>query len=75
MSVGDQIAAEQLNEIAELLWRYTAVHFENGSKIPFPQHLSLRELIYGVEPIEEVDYDAHIAQNQDPKVRAMLQGG
>ncbi|MBE5440197.1 Uncharacterised protein [Mycobacteroides abscessus subsp. abscessus] len=75
MSVGDQIGTEILNEIAELRWRFTAFHFENGSKIAFPERLSLRELIYGTQPVEEIDYDAHIAQNQDPKVRAMLQGG
>lgn len=76
MSVEAQIGAEMLHEIAEIRWRYTAIHFEHGSTIPFPDHLSLRELIYGVEPVEEIDYDAVIANNHaDQRVRAMLQGG
>ncbi|MEC4840546.1 hypothetical protein R2360_13765 [Mycobacteroides chelonae] len=75
MSIEAQLANEQLNEICELHWRYNAVHFENGSNAPFPERLTLRELIHGREPVEEIDYDAHIANNCDPKVRAMLQGG
>jgi len=75
LSLEAQVGAELLNEVCELHWRYNAVHFENGANVPLPERLSLRELIYGREPVEEIDYDAHIAHNQDPKVRAMLQGG
>lgn len=76
MSIEAQLGAEVLNELSELHWRYNAVHFEGGSKIAFPERLSLRELIYGREPVEEIDYDAHIANTEvDPRVRAMLQGG
>lgn len=35
-TVGDHIAAEQLSELRELLWRYTAIHFKDGNTIPFP---------------------------------------
>ena len=40
-TVGDRMSAEyaaaQLDEMRELVWRYTALHFERGKDVPFPK--------------------------------------
>jgi hypothetical protein len=35
-TLGDHLAAEQLNVQRRLYWRYGAVHFEGGAEQPFP---------------------------------------
>lgn len=37
---GDHLTAELVSDLRELLWRYTAVHFKNGAKAPFPQRIT-----------------------------------
>ncbi|ORA56325.1 hypothetical protein EJ571_01590 [Mycobacteroides franklinii] len=75
MSIEAQIGAELLNEIAELHWRYAAVHFKGRADLPIPERLTLRELIHGVEEVEPVDWEPAIDTLTSPEFRAMLQGG
>ncbi|MDQ2638107.1 MAG: hypothetical protein M3Y83_14660 [Actinomycetota bacterium] len=41
LTLSDHLAAEQLYEARKLGWRYTAMHFEGGTNVPFPEPISL----------------------------------
>ncbi|MCB1287424.1 MAG: hypothetical protein KDB47_06955 [Mycobacterium sp.] len=67
------IAAEQLSDMRELLWRYTAVHFKNGGDMPFPSRVPHP----GETPAEPGPTweTATIEQMVPPEIRALLRGG
>lgn len=70
--VGDHIAAEQLSDIRELLWRYTALHFEGGKNLPFPE----RVVHPGAEPAAPGKTWATVSLDEmiSPEVRDLLKG-
>lgn len=69
--VTDHIAAEQLSELRELVWRYTAIHFENGAKLPFPERVTHP----GEDANEAAETEpAEITDLIAPEVIAMLKG-
>lgn len=73
-TLGDHIAAEQLDVERKLYWRYGAVHFKDGDQLPFPESIPRP----GVEP--EAVYDgptwetATLEDLASPEVIAMLKG-
>lgn len=71
--MGDKIAAEQLFSQRELAWRYTAMHFENGAKVPFPEPIS-----YPGDGNSTEDAGGQTPQTLDelisPEVRKLLRG-
>lgn len=67
-----EYAASQLDDVRELLWRYTAVHFERGKDMPFPRPVPRPWLNESVpEPPKALTLEEAIP----PEVRALLQGG
>lgn len=69
--LGDQIAAHQLLAMQELVWRYTAMHFEHGPDQPFPQLVPYPGS-EGSEP--PPDKPKTLEELVSPEVRALLQG-
>lgn len=71
-TVTDHIAAEHLSDFRELLWRYTAVHFEGGKTIPFPQRITHP----GDEPVEAGPTweTVTIDDMVPPEIRKLLRG-
>lgn len=71
---GDHLAAEQLDVQRRLYWRYGAVHFVDGDKIPFPESIPRP----GVEAPEAYDgptwETATLEDLASPEVIAMLKG-
>jgi hypothetical protein len=70
-TVGDHLGAELLSELRELLWRYTAVHFEGGRDIPFP----VRVTHPGITTETPVSWSTvELDDMVSPQVRALLRG-
>lgn len=70
-TVGDHLAAEQLDVQRRLYWRYGAVHFKDGDKLPFPESISRP----GVEPIDSATtWEEALEDPASPQVVAMLKG-
>lgn len=69
--LGDKIAAHQLLATQELVWRYTAMHFERGADQPFPQLISYPGSEGSEAPQEK---PKTLEELVSPEVRALLQG-
>lgn len=72
-TLGDKIAAEQLDVDRRIEWRYTAVHFEGGTDIPFPEPTDYpgRDATDdAAKTWETVTIDELVS----PEVRALLEG-
>lgn len=68
-TIGDDLNLEVLNELREVNWRYTAMHFEGGSKVPFPERVTRSALLGEPEAAEaEVTLEELIPEH----VRALL---
>ena len=69
--IADHLAAEQLDVDRKLYWRYGAVHFKDGDKIPFPESIARP----GVEPIDSAaTWEEALEDPAPPQVVAMLKG-
>ncbi|OBB00940.1 hypothetical protein A5668_25195, partial [Mycolicibacterium fortuitum] len=69
--VADHLAAEQLDVQRKLYWRYGAVHFKDGDKIPFPETIPRP----GVEPIDSAaTWEEALEDPASPQVVALLKG-
>lgn len=70
---GDELTLEVFNEIRELHWRYTALHFQNGKNLPFPQRIT-RQLLTSPPPVPAETWETvTIDELVSPEVRALLQ--
>lgn len=72
LSPSDELILELINELREINWRYTAIHFVGGKETPFPQRItrqSLEEVPEVVPTWESVTIDELVS----PEVRALLQ--
>lgn len=72
LSPSDELTLELINELREINWRYTAIHFEGGKETPFPQRITrqtLKEVVEVGATWETVTIDELIS----PEVRALLQ--
>lgn len=72
-AVGDKIAAETLNDLRDLLWRYVAVHFKDGVDVPRPEPIDYpgRAATTGAQGWET----ATLEDLMTPEVRALLKEG
>ncbi|MCC9182565.1 hypothetical protein [Mycolicibacterium mageritense] len=77
MTLGDQIAAEQLYEQRKLGWRYTALHYEGGSDLPFPERIVLPGMEDEVSGSDEPTWAdvEDVSDLMSPKVLALMKGG
>lgn len=73
----NHLAAEMLYELRKLGWRYTAIHFERGKLVPFPEPIWRP----GVQPPPKTEYTAEDWSQVDsvedlvpPEVRELLKG-
>ncbi len=74
-ALGDKITAELLYDVRQLLWRYTALHFEGGKDANFPEPIAY--------PGAAMTDQAKVAKNWStvtvdemvsPEVRKLLRG-
>ena len=73
--IGDKIAAENLYSLRELVWRYTALHFQGGKNIPFPERISYPGAATSDQEQAAVSWEtATVDELVSPEVRALLQG-
>lgn len=71
--VGDKIAAETLNDLRDLLWRYVAVHFKDGVDAPHPEPIDYPGR--GGTTDAQAWEAATIEDLMTPAVRALLKEG
>lgn len=71
---GLDLELEQINELRELNWRYTAVHFKGGSDKPIPQRITRESLTAETSSAATVTWESvTVEELVSPEVRALLQ--
>lgn len=74
LTTGDDLTLEVFNELREINWRYTALHFEGGKNIAFPQRLNRQILTAPPEaPVKNWETVTLEELAISPEVRALLQ--
>lgn len=72
--IAEHLAAETLFELRKLGWRYGAVHFVDGDKVPYPERIDRP----GIEKPETYDgptwETATVDELISPEVRALMRG-
>lgn len=72
-SLSEEFTMETLNEVRELNWRYTAIHFKGGKDEPFPRRIT-RELLTADAPqVPKTWETVTLDELVSPEVRALLQ--
>lgn len=74
-TLGDKIAARQLDELRDLVWRYRAIHFVGGKEIPFPDPITFPGAVQSDHDVTVHSWaTVTLDELVSPEVRALLQG-